>query len=169
MVDKNLEVDGDLTVYGSKAAAVPHPDGSHRRLYAVESPESWFEDLGEAVLRGGRARVRLDPEYAALIEANAYQVFLASYGPAQLYVDERTPEEFEVRAIPPDDGEEIRFGYRIVGRRLNAPGERLEQVSRVERELPKPPEPPVMPEAPKALTNDTEASPKETDSEHAGK
>jgi hypothetical protein len=150
---RHLEVDGNLTVYGSKAAAVPHPDGSIRRLYAVESPESWFDDFGEAVLRSGRARVRLDPDYAALIEADAYQVFLTSYGPAQLYVDKRTPEEFEVRAMPPDDREEIPFGYRIVGRRLNAPGERLEQVSRVERELPQQPEPPVMP--PKATAPPT--------------
>ena len=47
-------VGGDFTVVGgAKSAAVPHPDGSHRRLYCVESPESWFEDFGR-----GRAGLR---------------------------------------------------------------------------------------------------------------
>ena len=49
-------VGGNFTVVGgAKSAAVPHPDGSHRRLYCVESPESWFEDFGEAELICGEA------------------------------------------------------------------------------------------------------------------
>ena len=54
---------GTLTVAGgAKSAAVPHPDGSsHRRLYGMESPESWFEDFGDAQLDGGRAEVTFDP------------------------------------------------------------------------------------------------------------
>ena len=44
-------VGGNFTVVGgAKSAAVPHPDGSHRRLYCVESPESWFEDFGRGTL-----------------------------------------------------------------------------------------------------------------------
>ena len=47
-------VGGDFTVVGgAKSAAVPHPDGSHRRLYCVESPESWFEDFGRGTLACG--------------------------------------------------------------------------------------------------------------------
>src|SRR5207247_9139345 len=41
----NVRINGNLEIYGLKAAVVPHPDGSMRRLYCVESPESWFEDL----------------------------------------------------------------------------------------------------------------------------
>ena len=46
---------GPLTVFGqnAKSAAVPHPDGSHRRLYCLEAPESLFEDFGRAHLRAG--------------------------------------------------------------------------------------------------------------------
>ena len=33
-----------------RSAAVPHPDGFHRRLYCIECPESWFEDFGEGTL-----------------------------------------------------------------------------------------------------------------------
>src|SRR3984893_1494417 len=52
-------VGGAFTVFGGpKSAAVPHPDGSHRRLYCVESPESWFEDFGKARLdECGRATI----------------------------------------------------------------------------------------------------------------
>ena len=48
-------VGGDFTVFGAKSAAVPHPDGTHRLLYCVESPDSWFEDFGTAQLSCGRA------------------------------------------------------------------------------------------------------------------
>ena len=69
-------VNGNFTaIGGSKSAAVPHPDGSHRRLYCVESPESWFEDFGSDQLVNGRARVRLDPDFNALVHGDNYQVF----------------------------------------------------------------------------------------------
>ena len=51
-------VGGNFTVVGgAKSAAVPHPDGSHRRLYCMESPESWFEDFGKGQLECGRAEI----------------------------------------------------------------------------------------------------------------
>jgi len=52
----------------AKSAAVLHPDGTHRRLYCVESPDSWFEDFGEAPLECGEATVTLDPDFAAVAE-----------------------------------------------------------------------------------------------------
>src|SRR5215207_3856366 len=59
-----LVVSGNFTVVGgAKSAAVPHPDGSHRRLYCVESPESWFEDFGSAKLICGEAVVALDRDF----------------------------------------------------------------------------------------------------------
>jgi hypothetical protein len=61
-------VRGDFTVAGgAKSAAVPHPDGTHRWLYCLESPESWFEDFGRAQLTCGRAEVKIDPDFAALV------------------------------------------------------------------------------------------------------
>ncbi len=39
---------------GTKSAAVPHPDGSHRLLYCVEAPEAWFEDFGEGTIGRGQ-------------------------------------------------------------------------------------------------------------------
>ena len=73
-------VGGDFTVVGgAKSAAVPHPDGSHRRLYCVESPESWFEDFGGDTLVCGEAAVALDPDFAAVVDASNYHVFLTGH------------------------------------------------------------------------------------------
>jgi len=54
-VHSNLTVIEDLIVLGAKSAAVLFPDGSHRRLYCMESPESWFEDFGTGQLTNGQA------------------------------------------------------------------------------------------------------------------
>ena len=56
-----------VVVGGAKSAAVPHPDGSHRLLYCMESPESWFEDFGEGQLACGKAEVTIDPDFAAVV------------------------------------------------------------------------------------------------------
>ena len=73
-------VGGAFTVVGgAKSAAVPHPDGSHRRLYCMESPESWFEDFGTGHLECGRAEIAIDPDFAALVRLDDYHVFLTQY------------------------------------------------------------------------------------------
>jgi hypothetical protein len=123
-------VAGNFTVMGgTKSAAVPHPDGSHRQLYCLESPESWFEDFGEAELADGRAHVALDPDFAALVDTSAYRVFLTSYGRFQLYVERREAEGFDVVAASVDPrGEAPREGtvrYRIFARRKNVEAPRL--------------------------------------------
>jgi hypothetical protein len=49
-----LRVVGDIVkVFGEYSEALPHPDGSHRLLYAPLSPESWYEDYGRAQLVEG--------------------------------------------------------------------------------------------------------------------
>ncbi len=74
-------IEGDLTIVGgTKSAAVPHTDGSYRQMYCVESPESWFEDFGEASLVNGNGEVQLDSDFATLVDVNSYQVFLTAYG-----------------------------------------------------------------------------------------
>ena len=55
-------INGPLVIAGgAKSAAVPHPDGTHRLLYCMESPESWFEDFGTGTISGGKAEVKLAP------------------------------------------------------------------------------------------------------------
>jgi hypothetical protein len=131
LVANNLDVNGDLFVSGTKAAVVPHPDGSERAMYAVEAPESWFEDVGRAQLRQGVAHVDVDPDFAAVTElGDDYHVFLTPEGPTNgLYVADRTPSGFEVR----EQGEStsaVSFSYRIMTRRADVQAGRLEPVAR---------------------------------------
>ncbi len=130
--DGAVEVHGSFKVIGGpKSAVVPHKDGTHRQLYCMESPESWFEDFGEAKVVKGACKVSLDADFAALVRTSDYQVFLTPYDAAPLYVSRRTPKGFEVCAMPGFDGavpKAVRFGYRIVARRSDIKAPRLAKV-----------------------------------------
>jgi hypothetical protein len=134
-------VGGDFTVVGgAKSAAVLHPDGSHRRLYCVESPESWFEDFGEAALVCGETSIALDPDFASVVDASKYHVFLTGYdGRSDLSVSDRSPDGFRVRG---SEGAEGTFSWRVVARRKDIAGARLERV-----EIPKEPALPDVPDS----------------------
>lgn len=131
-------VSGDFTVVGgAKSAAVRHPDGSHRRLYCIESPESWFEDFGTGAFECGHGAVTIDPDFAAAVDADNYHVFLTAYGNHLLHVADRTATGFTVRAAAPQ-GETKgstasdlsgTFSWRIVAKRKDIKGERFERVT----------------------------------------
>lgn len=125
--DGSVTINGSFTATGIKSAVVPHPDGVHRRVYCLESPESYFEDFGEANLTNGRAQVALDPEFAALVRTDDYQVFLTEYDDNHgLFVTRRGPRGFEVRAK--DAATSGSFGYRVVAKREDIVAARLERV-----------------------------------------
>jgi len=110
---------------GPKSAAVQHPDGSHRLLYCMESPESWFEDFGEAKLVKGKAAVKIDKDFAGVAKTDAYHVFLSPYGESNgLYVSRRNRNGFEVREQS-GGRNTLTFSYRVVARRKDVPSERL--------------------------------------------
>jgi hypothetical protein len=140
-------VGGDFTVFGAKSAAVPHPDGSHRRLYCVESPDSWFEDFGDGQLVDGIADIAIDPDFAAVVDASKYQVFLTQYDDYHaLYVTNRTPLGFRVQAKAGTGCGA--FSWRLVSRRRDIVGERFAPVT-IPREPQSPPVPqPQPPDAP---------------------
>ena len=147
---------GDFTATGgAKSAAVPHPDGSHRRLYSLESPESWFEDFGEARLVNGSAQVKLDPDFLAVVHNDKYFVFLTEVGDSGgLYVSGQSPTGFEVRARGSASAGGS-FYYRVVAKRKDIAAPRLEKVKLpqpikelVKPDLPKPAEPPKAPAGP---------------------
>jgi hypothetical protein len=121
-------VSGAFTVVGGpKSAAVPHPDGTHRRLYCVESPESWFEDFGQAALDCGQATIELDPDFAAVIDTAAYHVFLTGYDDFELRVSERGRESFHVQAK--NAASQGRFSWRVVAKRKDIKAARFETVT----------------------------------------
>jgi len=125
----DVRVSGDSIVFGSKSAAVRHPDGSHRLLYCMESPESWFEDFGEARLVDGKAEVRLDPDFAAVTKSNKYHVFVTPYRNSNgLYVTHRNSKGFRVQEQN-DGRSNLTFSYRVVAKRKDIKAERLARIT----------------------------------------
>lgn len=120
-------ITGDLDVQGAKGAAVAFPDKTVRRLYSLESPESWFEDFGDARLVNGKADVRIDPKFAAVVRG-PYNVFVTPYGESNgLYVSSRTRNAFSVREQGGGKST-LSFSYRIVARRKDIDGARFAKV-----------------------------------------
>jgi hypothetical protein len=134
----DLFVSGSLTVLGAKSMAMPHPDGSHRRLYALESPDSWFEDFGSAELAEGHASVDFDADFAAVAQLDDYHVFLTAEGDSKgLYVASKGPTGFEVREQQGGTSS-LTFSYRVVARPKGINGQRMERLEPVDVSVPEP-------------------------------
>jgi hypothetical protein len=150
----DLFVDGNLTVFGAKSAAVRFPDGSRRVLHVIESPEAWFEDFGRARLIEGRARIRLEPQFAAAVRTGDFHVFLTPEGNSRgLYVSAKRSTGFDVREQQGGTSN-IGFSYRVVARRKDVKARRFEKIALpIARELerreraPQPVKPPKAPAA----------------------
>jgi hypothetical protein len=111
-----------------KSGAVPHKDGSHRLVYSMESPETWFEDFGEAKLVRGKARVKIIPDFAAIVDTKAYYVFLTPHGDsAGLFVAARSSGDFEVREHGGGKSS-LSFAYRIVAHPRQSDAKRLAKI-----------------------------------------
>jgi hypothetical protein len=116
---------GNFAATGSKAAIVGTQDYGWRHLYAMESPDVLFEDVGTSQLLNGQAEVIIDPIFAQTANLEqSYQVFLTPLGDCGLYVAEQTPTSFTVRAL---DGKScsIAFHYRIIAKRVGYEDVRL--------------------------------------------
>jgi hypothetical protein len=118
---------GSMTAMGAKAAAV-RSMGEPRRVYSLESPESWFEDFGSGQLTG---RARDSVVGARVCGHRAYRclrVFLTANGDSQsLYISERRGFGFTVRGQQSGKSN-IAFDYRVVVERADIEGDRLEHV-----------------------------------------
>ncbi len=118
----------NLYVSGNKSALVSTAQGL-RALYAIESPEVWFEDFGRATLVNGRAVVTFDALFAETVNLQGvYHVFLTPLGNCHgLYIAAMTPTSFEVREL--NDGvANISFDYRIVAKRLGYETTRMNSI-----------------------------------------
>jgi hypothetical protein len=124
-----LYVTGNFIATGTKSAVVETASYGKRQLYAVESPENWFEDFGGAQLVHGRATVKLDPIFAETVSAeDEYHVFLTPKGDCKgLYVAGQSASSFEVRELRHGKGT-IAFDYRVVARRKGYERARLSEL-----------------------------------------
>jgi hypothetical protein len=140
-------VQGNFTVVGgAKNAAVKHTDGSYRLLHCVESPEPWFEDFGEANLVNGHADVKLDPDFAAVVDPSAYHVFLTPRDENMrgLAVTTQTATTFAVRELQGGTSS-LTFSYRVVARRKDLKVGRLARFELPKIKIPTPEEIPPPP------------------------
>lgn len=109
---------------GTKNAVVPTDQGE-RLLYVEEATEVVFTDYGFGRLSDGIASIAIDPLFAQTVNLDLpYHVFVQVYGDADVYVDNRTAEGFDV-LLREGDGN-VEFSYRIVAKRLGYESDRLE-------------------------------------------
>jgi hypothetical protein len=120
---------GNFAASGTKSAVVALPDDRVVSLYAVESPENWFEDFGSGQLKGGRVVIQLDATFAQTVTPEVgYHVFLTPNDECEgLYVTNRTATGFEVRELHGGKSS-VTFDYRIVAKRKGLESLRLEDV-----------------------------------------
>jgi hypothetical protein len=120
---------GTLGASGSKPAVVALPDNRVVEVYAVESPDVWFEDFGTAELNNGIAEVTLDLTFALTVNTElSYHVFLTPKGDCDvLYVAQQSAHGFQVRESHGGKSN-ISFDYRIVAKRRGFESVRLQEV-----------------------------------------
>src|SRR5262249_46448028 len=98
--------------------------------------ENWFEDFGEARLVRGKTRIKIRPDFAAIVDTKSYHVFLTPYGDCGgLYVSARSATYFDVREHGATTS--VPFAYRIVSRPRHVAQKRLAKVNLPEVPQPK--------------------------------
>jgi hypothetical protein len=121
---------GNLYATGTKSAVVETQDYGSRRLYAIESPEVWFEDLGTGKLIDGQAVVTLDPIFVQVVNLmEDYHVFLTPIGdePVLLFVTEKGTDSFTVQGVTlAGQPASVAFDWQIVAKRLGQEQKRLD-------------------------------------------
>jgi hypothetical protein len=121
-------VDGNGNVYyhGELIKFAPLHNGATARVFNPSSAQPTMEDVGTAQLIAGSASVRLDPNFAASIDATTpYHVFLTADGDTRgLFVMAKTAAGFVVREAQGGHAT-TSFDYRIVATALGQSGQRM--------------------------------------------
>jgi hypothetical protein len=115
----SITTGGDLACTGTKSAVVPVENGTRMvTMYAVESPQNWFEDFGSGTLANGSATINLEGIFAQTVNTGVnYHVYLTPNGDCKgLYIAQKTPTSFQVRELG-NGTTSISFDYRIVAER----------------------------------------------------
>ncbi len=128
-----VDESGNLNCMGSKSAVVKTAAYGQRQLYAVESPEVWFEDFGSALLVEGKATVTVEPIFAETVNLEeAYHVFVTPLcqEPVLLFVTGKNDTGFSVQGVTLDgQPAQCAFEYRVVAKRLGYEDTRLKEVN----------------------------------------
>ncbi|MGW6194630.1 hypothetical protein ACWF0M_00650 [Kribbella sp. NPDC055110] len=152
-VQGDILIEGNSQITGTKAAVMRGRDGAVRAMYAVESPDCWFEDFGFGTLENGRAEVTLDDEFVALIGEGDYHVFLSEYDANNgIHVAARRQTGFQVVGAEEANSQ---FSYRVVAKRYDVQVTRFEELQPPPTRNPRAdfPEPPHGPTTPDSRTS----------------
>jgi hypothetical protein len=113
-----LFVQGSMSCTGTKPATVPTSQG-FQKLYATESPELWFEDLGSATLVNGVVTISLDPMFAEVCQidnTHPIHVFVQEEGESNGLIVIPSGNSFTVKEK--NNGQSnINFSYRVMAKR----------------------------------------------------
>jgi hypothetical protein len=105
---------------GTKSASVPTSKGN-QLLYAIESPEVWFEDYGTASLVNGEAIVKLNPlflETVAIDATHKMQVIIQMEDESEEVFITKGLTDFKVKES--NNGKSnAAFTYKVIAKRLN--------------------------------------------------
>lgn len=126
----NLTVTGTVRGTGTPLSIHRLGFGTALATYAAQQSMPTVEDFGVGRLLNGRAYVRIDPAFAAVIDRQAsYLVFITPKGPNRgLYVTDESSAGFAVRENP-GGASMLAFDYRIVAKPADAQSVRLPYVS----------------------------------------
>ena len=127
-VSGNMYINGLLYSSGSchSGCLVGNKRVASVGAFGTVATEPTIEDDGEAQLAQGQAYVRLDPQFANVIDtASRYLVSVTPEGDCRgLYVADRSPNGFTVRELGGGRAS-VAFEYRIVARRFGVHASRL--------------------------------------------
>jgi hypothetical protein len=122
----NAYIMGDLEVLGNKNAVVPTSRGA-KKVYAQESPESWFEDFGSGKLEAGECTVELDPLFLETVTVDSDHpilVFITPTEPMGNFHVRKDDDSFTV--VAEGRGSLATFDWRVVAKRRGYEDARLE-------------------------------------------
>ncbi|MBN1756141.1 hypothetical protein JW877_08025 [bacterium] len=108
---------GNLGCSGTKPAVVATSEGP-REMYAMESPNLWFEDFGIGIVNSGQATIALKDDYLETVtinDENPLMVYITPLAPLGNWWVENTQNGFILNA--PDAPCEAQFNYRVVAKR----------------------------------------------------
>jgi hypothetical protein len=131
---------GDVACSGQMKTLAAVAGGEQKvEVYAVQSPENWFEDFGSAKLENGRVTVAIDPRFAQIVNTGVeFHVFLTPQGECEgLYVANKSAGGFEVRELHHGTSA-VAFDYRIVAKRTGHEAERMTDATEEMHSLTKP-------------------------------
>jgi hypothetical protein len=126
-----IDTNGHLSCANALSVLAAVDSGQrHLALYAMESPQNWFEDFGSGQLASGTSRVTLDAAFADAVNTGVrYHVFLTPRDECEgLYVSNATASGFEVHELHRGRSN-VAFDYRIVALRRGYENVRLEDMT----------------------------------------